>query len=72
MKHQITPEPRGLSRIQAATYIGVSPSMFDKMVEDGRMPTPTRINTRRVWDRIKVDDAFTSLSNDEERNPWDE
>ncbi|RXG87344.1 hypothetical protein EAS62_35990 [Bradyrhizobium zhanjiangense] len=30
--------PRGLSRAQAAEYIGVSPSTFDKMVADGDMP----------------------------------
>lgn len=35
--------PRGLSRAQAAAYIGVSPSLFDEMVQDGRMPKPTRI-----------------------------
>ena len=29
--------PRGLSRVQAAEYIGVSPSLFDEMVRDGRM-----------------------------------
>src|SRR5438270_13850392 len=44
--------PRGLSRNQAAGYIGVSPSLFDKMVADGRMPGPKRINKRTVWDRI--------------------
>jgi hypothetical protein len=30
--------PRGLSRPQAAEYIGVSPSKFDQLKEDGRMP----------------------------------
>ncbi|MTK63091.1 MAG: hypothetical protein F8N15_00750 [Methanobacterium sp.] len=64
--------PRGLSRVQAAAYIGVSPSLFDQMVADGRMPKPTRINARTVWDRYKVDESFSSLSNGEERNPWDE
>jgi hypothetical protein len=36
--------PRGLSRIEAARYVGVSPSLFDQMVKDGRMPGPKRIN----------------------------
>lgn len=54
--------PRGLSRTQAAAYIGVSVSLFDAMVKDGRMPEPTRINARTVWDRIKLDEAFTALS----------
>jgi predicted DNA-binding transcriptional regulator AlpA len=53
--------PRGLSRVQAAAYIGVSPSLFDEMVTDGRMPKPTRINSRTVWDRVKLDEAFAAL-----------
>ena len=65
--------PRGLSREQAAEYIGVSPSLFDMMVKDGRMPTPKRINARNVWDRLQVDAAFAVLpSNDAPANPWDE
>lgn len=65
--------PRGLSRVQAAAYIGVSPSLFDAMVNDGRMPKPTRINARTVWDRFKIDQAFSELSNDgDDGNPWDE
>jgi predicted DNA-binding transcriptional regulator AlpA len=54
--------PRGLSRTQAAEYIGVSPSLFDEMVKDGRMPEPMRINARTVWDRVKLDQAFVALS----------
>lgn len=44
--------PRGLSREEAATYIGVSPGKLDQMVADGRMPAPKRIDGRRVWDRL--------------------
>ena len=65
--------PRGLSRVQAAAYIGVSPSLFDEMVKDGRMPEPTRINARTVWDRVKLDDAFAALSDgqtDGSDDPW--
>jgi len=56
--------PRGLSRVQAAAYIGVSPALFDQMVGDGRMPKPTRINSRTVWDRVKLDEAFAALPHD--------
>ena len=65
--------PRGLSRVQGAAYIGVSPSLFDEMVKDGRMPKPTRINARTVWDRIKLDEAFAALSDVEKDgdDPWD-
>ena len=39
-----------LGSLQAAAYIGVSPALFDDLVEDGRMPKPARINARTVWD----------------------
>jgi predicted DNA-binding transcriptional regulator AlpA len=62
--------PRGLSRVQAAQYIGVSPSLFDQMVKDGRMPPPVRVNTRTVWDRLRLDEAFVALS-DTCNDSWD-
>ncbi len=65
--------PRGLSRVQAAAYVGISPTLFDEMVADGRMPNPVRINARTVWDRVRLDDAFSALS-DAHRDgddPWD-
>lgn len=64
--------PRGLSRTEAAAYIGVSPSLFDMMVADGRMPGPKRINARTVWDRHKLDAAFSALPDEGDRNPWDD
>lgn len=56
--------PRGLSRTESAAYIGVSASLFDMMVKDGRMPMPKRINARTVWDRIRLDAAFLALPDD--------
>lgn len=53
--------PRGLSREEAATYIGISPNKFDQLVEDGRMPKPKAIDGRRVWDRVQLDSAFSAL-----------
>ena len=44
--------PRGLSRTEAAAYIGVSPTLFDKMVDDGRMPRPKQVSARS-W--VEVD-----------------
>lgn len=64
--------PRGLCREEAAAYVGVSPSLFDEMVQDGRMPQPKRINSRVVWDRVELDRAFAALSGDDGQNPWDE
>ena len=53
--------PRGLSRLEAARYIGVGPTLFDEMVVDRRMPRPKRINNRTVWDRVELDIAFSAL-----------
>lgn len=64
--------PRGLRREEAAAYVGVSPTLFDEMVRDGRMPPPKRINSRTVWDIRKLDNAFDALPGDEEKNPWDD
>jgi predicted DNA-binding transcriptional regulator AlpA len=54
--------PRGLSREQAAAYVGVSPSLFDTLIKDCRMPGPKRINSRVVWDRFRLDLAFEALA----------
>ena len=62
--------PRGLSRVQAAAYIGVSPSLLDEMVRDGRMPKPPQINARRVWDRFKLDEAFAALRDERDKDEW--
>jgi predicted DNA-binding transcriptional regulator AlpA len=55
--------PRGLSRVNAAEYIGVSATKFDQMVADRRMPKPKRIDGRVVWDRLQLDTAFAALPN---------
>jgi excisionase family DNA binding protein len=63
--------PRGLSRVAAAEYVGVSTGKFDEMVADGRMPAPRPIDRRLVWDRLELDAAFSDLPHVEEENPWD-
>ena len=40
--------PRGLSRVQSAAYVGVGATLFDEMVQDGRMPAPKRINSKTM------------------------
>lgn len=69
-----TPAKRGLSRSEAAGYIGIGTTLFDKLVEAGQMPRPKRIGVRNVWDRYALDVAFDSLSADAgnvESNDWD-
>ena len=67
------PTKRGLSREEAAGYIGTSTSKFDEMVNDGRMPTAKQIDGRRVWDVRQLDTFFDRLpgSDCQPDNPWD-
>lgn len=72
---------RGLRRVEAAAYVGISPTKFDDMVQDGRMPHPKRIDGAAVWDIHSLDDAFDELPDNaqgrkivgktEGPNPWD-
>lgn len=65
-------QPRGLSRMDAATYVGVSTTKFDELVADGRMPQPKIVDRRTVWDRFALDHAFEALPDKAVVNPWDE
>lgn len=53
--------PRGLSRAQAAAYIGVSPGKFDTLVESGAMPKPRKMGDRLTWDRQDLDTFYGRL-----------
>jgi predicted DNA-binding transcriptional regulator AlpA len=67
----IRPIPRrGLSREEAAMYIGISATKFDELVRDGKMPRPKRIDGRKVWDLHQLDLAFDDLPSD--GNTWDD
>lgn len=63
--------PRGLSREEAARYVGVGATKFDEMVRDRRMPRPKRIDGRVVWDRLALDAAFSDLPSEGAINPLD-
>jgi hypothetical protein len=73
---QSRPVPRrGLSRTEAALYLGISPSKFDELVNDGRVSRPRLIDTRKVWDVFELDLAFEELPRDHDRpagNSWDD
>ena len=71
----IRPIPRrGLSRDEAAMYIGISAGKFDEMVADGRMPEPVKIDSRKLWDIRSLDLAFDSLPRENETrgSSWDD
>lgn len=63
--------PRGMDREEAARYVGVGVSKFDQMVADGRMPRPKRVDGRVIWDRLKIEAAFTDLPEERALNPLD-
>jgi hypothetical protein len=52
-------------------YVGISPSKFDEMVRDGRMPGAVRIDARKVWDVRSLDLAFDALPRDDAPNSWE-
>jgi hypothetical protein len=52
---------RGLSRDEAAMYIGIGVTKFDELVYLGVMPKPKRIDSRRIWDIFELDLAFDRL-----------
>lgn len=54
-------EPRGLSRTDAARYVGVSPTTFDRLVKLKTMPPGVRLLGRRLWDRRALDTALDAV-----------
>jgi excisionase family DNA binding protein len=74
---QSRPVPRrGLGRTEAAMYLGISPSKFDELVKDGRMPRPRIIDARKLWDIYELDMAFDELPHENSQplggNSWDD
>jgi predicted DNA-binding transcriptional regulator AlpA len=68
----ICPLPRrGLSRDEAAVYVGIGSTKFDELVSDGRMPKPFRIDGRVIWDIHDLDSAIDRFKEVVAANPWD-
>lgn len=63
--------PRGLSRDEAARYVGIGPTLFDELVQAGKMPRPLRVGRRAIWDRFKLDAAFADLDGEDRENAID-
>lgn len=75
-RHRALPLPtaRLLSRPEAAAYVRVSPTTFDKMIAEGLMPKPKKFYGCVRWDLKKLDHAIDCLPGDgvstEDANPW--
>ena len=63
---------RGLSRVEGAAYLGISPSKFDEMRKDGRIGPAKLIDGRKVFDIQMLDEAFDALpdENHEAAEDW--
>lgn len=66
----------GLSRPEAAQYVGVSVGTFNSMVEEGAMPAPKKYGSRLIWFRGALEKAFTDLPDEgvdaAPQNKWSE
>ncbi len=68
------PIKRGLTRAEAAGYIGIGTTLFDKVILAGKMPQPKRFGIKKIWDRLQLDVAFEAMSTDKDdadSNDWD-
>jgi hypothetical protein len=52
---------RGLSREEAAMYLGVSATLFDELRTTGQIAPPRLIKSRKLWDIRELDMAFDAL-----------
>lgn len=77
--------PFGVSREQAAALLGISATLFDWAVTNGRMPQPRLLRGRNIWDVEELVTSFRELPHrngkagddglDEQTeagNPWDD
>lgn len=54
-------DPIGLSLSDAAAYIGVSDGTFAKAVEEGLMPKPVELFSRKLYLATEIDAALKRL-----------
>lgn len=52
---------RGLDRLAAARYLGLSLQTFDVLMRAERLPRPRRLGDDVVWDRAVLDAAFEAF-----------
>lgn len=74
--HNVLPAnlpPLGLRREAAAEFVSLSPSKFDSLVADGRMPKPMHIDGVTCWDVEQLRIAWQQIRDQGtgEANPWD-
>jgi predicted DNA-binding transcriptional regulator AlpA len=61
--HALPPSSRrGFDRKEAASYVGVSTTHFDKLVRQGILPAPNMLLGRNVWDVRALDRVLDAMS----------
>jgi len=66
--------PRGLRRVDAARYLGISPSHFDAQRKAGNIPAPKQMLGVVLWDRNDLDRLFDDIPAEVQTdnvNEWD-
>jgi hypothetical protein len=66
---EATAPRRGLSRLEAAVYVGIGIDKFDDLVKRGRMPVPRLVDAAQVWDQRELDIYFDALPKSEGAQP---
>jgi hypothetical protein len=63
---------RGLSRTEAAIYLGISPSKFDELRKDGRIGPAKVLDGRKLFPIEMLDEFFDALplENHETAEDW--
>jgi hypothetical protein len=56
---------RGLTRVEAAAYLGVSPSKFDELRKSNRIAPPKVLDGRLIFTVEKLDEFLDSLPDDD-------
>jgi hypothetical protein len=63
---------RGLSRVEAAAYIGVSPSKLDELRKTNRIAPPKVLDGRLIFTTERLDEFLDALpdENQTDNNEW--
>jgi len=62
------PEARLLNREAAASFLGISERMFDRLVKYNQLLEPMRLGRRCLWDR-KILDLWADLQSEHLKKP---
>lgn len=63
---------RGLSRVEAAIYLGISPSKFDELRKSGRVGPAKVLDGRKLYAIEMLDEFFDTLpaESDDPTEDW--